>query len=255
MFPEQDQTVFDWIRRGRDKFVPRGNLDWEGTLVSHLIPPVFESYAKLLHKIQAHYKLIDKPLSATENAILGVPTCEPLRSFVESRGTGSRDNRIRWKELADLLDVPFAPEIHHGWYRQRLQDPWCWPRLLSGPNDGHLSEEECHALASRLKPVADGNDCFFRFSDIPFYAPVYSGKPQMFRGALDEVCDFQREKRLSFEYWWPSNRSWCVCSDYDLAFTIIGGGRNLISTILLDGLLECIEVTPQTRIDVFAAMP
>jgi hypothetical protein len=255
MFPEQNQTVFDWIRTGRDELASGRTPDWRGNFVSHLIPPVFESYAKLLHGIQAHYEFVDQPLSAAENAILRIPTCEPLRSFVEGRRADPRGSRIRWKELADLLDVPFAPAINHEWYRQKLKDPWCWPRLLSGPDEGYLSEEECQALASRLKSVVDGEDCFFRFSDIPFYAPVRAGEPQMFRGTLDEGCDFKKEKRLSFEYWWPSSRSWCVCSDYDLKFTIIGGGRNLISTILLDRLLECIEVTPQTRVDSFAPLP
>jgi hypothetical protein len=253
MLPEQDQTVFDWIRTGRHALPRTRTPDWTENFVSHLIPPVFESYAKLLHNIRAHYEFIDEPLSPSENAILGIASCEPLRSFVESRR--ARGNRIRWKELADLLNVPFAPAINHEWYRKKLDDAWCWPRLFYGPSDGHLTEDECQRLASTLKSVDGNEECFFRFSDIPFYAPANSASPQLFRGMLDGVYNLQKEKRLSFEYWWPTNRSWCVCSDYDLAFTIIGGGRKLISTILMDELLECIEVTPQTRIDSLAPMP
>jgi hypothetical protein len=44
-----------------------------------------------------------------------------------------------------------------------------------------------------------------------------------------------------------------VRSDYDLEFTIMGGGRIPISTILLNELLACIELTPRTRIDSFAS--
>ena len=84
---------------------------------------------------------------------------------------------------------------------------------------------------------------------------VNSGKAQLFRGTLDAVCEFQKERHLCFEYWWPSDQSWCVCSDYDLPFTIIGGRPNLVSALLQDKVLECIQVTPQTRIDVFAPMP
>lgn len=246
MQPEHDETVFDWIRDGRDR---------PAKLVSHLLPPAFEAYAKILHRIEAQYDLIDNPLSESENAILGVPSCEPLKSFIESRRAESKGLRVRWKELAELLNVPFAPAINHEWYRRKMRDPWCWPRLLRGPDDCWLNQEECQSLASKLKSVTGSEDCFFRFSDIPFYASANAGKPQLFRGTLDSVSDFQKERRLCFEYWWPPDQSWCVCSDYDLKFTIVGGCGNLISTLLLDEVIECIEVESQTSIDPFVPMP
>jgi len=252
MLSERDQSAFDWIRKGHAELHSSKTLDWNGNFVTHLIPPVFESYAKLLHRIEAYHDFIDKPLSARENEILRIPSCEPLRSFVESRRADSQ-RRVRWKELAVLLDVPFAPAINHHWYRKRLPDPWCWPRLLTGPNDGHLNEEECERLASVLKDFTGSQDCFFRFSDIPFYAGP--GQSTVFRGKLDEVSVFQKDKCLSFEYWWPSGRNWVVCSDYDLPFTIIGGPSQLVSALMRDTVLECVEVELRTRIDVFAPIP
>ena len=154
--------------------------------------------------------------------------------------------------MADLLHVPFAPAINHEWYRSKLDDPWCWPRLLGGPSDGHLTQEECEALASLLKLFTLGQSCFFRFSDIPFYTRE---GPQLFVGDLDEVAEIQNRERLTFEYWWPMDRSWCVCSDYDLQFTIVGGPTRLVSELLRDEVLECLEVTPDTRVDMFAPMP
>jgi hypothetical protein len=248
MFPEQDQTAFDWIRQGRND----GSRTINGGFVSHLIPPVFESYAKLLHTIGVHYEFIDNPLSPSENEILGIPSCEPLKSFVEHRRVDSQ-TRIRWKELADFLNVPFAPAISLAWYRKKVRDPWCLPRLLSGPNDGYLSQEERETLASALKAFTGNQVCFFRFSDIPFY--TRSGQPQLFSGNLDEVSEFQKENHFTFEYWWPADRSWVVCSEYDLHYTIIGGRSELVSALLRDCVLECIEVNLQTRIDVFAPMP
>jgi hypothetical protein len=151
MLSEQDQTTFDWIQQGRGELLRSKAIDWKGNFVSHLIPPVFESYAKLLHRIEAHYEFIDKPLSASENAILGISSCEPLKPFVERRRIDSQGTLIRWKELAELLDVPFAPAINQKWYLKKLPDPWCWPRLLRGPDEGYLSQEECETLASALK--------------------------------------------------------------------------------------------------------
>lgn len=255
MIVEHDQTVFDWIRTWRNEMARARTPDWTGNFVSHLVPPRFESYAKVLHSIHPRYEFIDNPLSESETAVLRIPSCEPLKSFVEAKRADPTGTRVRWKQLAELLGVPFAPAIKHEWYRKKLEEPWCWPRLLSGPDDGWLADDECQALVSVLKAVTNAEECLFRFSDIPFYATINSEKPQLFRGALDRVCPFQKDRKLSFEYWWPSDRSWCVCSDYDLEFTIVAGGRTLVSKLLQDGVLECIEVTPQTRVDLFAPMP
>jgi hypothetical protein len=137
-------------------------------------------------------------------------------------------------------------------YRKKLEDAWCWPHLLSGPDDGLLADEECAGLSSTLMPFTDSEECFFRFSDIPFIA---SGGSQLFKGTLSEVCAFPKGRAPGFEYWWPPEQNWCVCSDYDLAFTIVGGSRKLASALLASEVLECIEVSPHTRIDSLAPMP
>ncbi len=249
---ERDETAFDWIRIGRDRLPEPRALDWTGNFVSHLIPPIFESYSKILHRIEAHYDDIDRPLTPAENAILRIPTCEPLKSFIESRRADSQKCRIKWRELAELLNVPFTSEICQEWYRKKLQDAWCWPRCLSGPDDGVLGGEECKELSSILMPLTNSEQCFFRFSDIPF---ISSGKPQLVKGALSEVCAFPKAPAPGFEYWWPPDHNWCVCSDYDLAFTIVGGARKLTSALLGSKVLECIEVGLRNRIDSLAPMP
>ena len=93
MQPEHDEIAFDWIRSGRTELDKSKTLDWAGKFVSHLMPPVFEAYAKVLHRIDVHYDFIDNPLSAPENAILRVPSCEPLKSFVEGRRAESIGDR------------------------------------------------------------------------------------------------------------------------------------------------------------------
>ena len=252
MQPERE-IAFDWIRSGRRKSAESRTPEWAGNFVSHLIPPVYEAYAKVLHRIDAHYEIIDSPLSQSEIAILKIPSCEPLRSFVENRRTNSQSGRIRWRELSELLKVPFAPEICHEWYRGKLEQG-CWPRLLNGPGEGGLGEEECAELASKLTPFANIEPCFFHFAEMPF---IGTDKSILFKGALDEVCGFLKATAYQFspEYWWPSDHNWCVCSDYDLEFTIVGGSRKLISSLFTSDILECLEVTSQTRVDSFAPMP
>lgn len=249
---QNDESAFDWIRLGRDETLSR-DPGWAGNFVSHLIPPVFEAYAKVFHRIDAYYENVDNPLTASEIAILKIPPCEELKSLVEGRRAKAQGSRIRWKEVAELLGVPFAPEINHEWYRKRLAEG-CWPRFLRGPDDGLLEPEECTELVSVQRPFTGSGECFFRFAEMPF---IGTDKPLLFYGALDQLGEFIKSGAYQFspEYWWPRSRNWCVCSDYDLTFTVVGGSRKLISALLTNDVLECLEAMPQTRVDSLAAIP
>ena len=245
------EIAFEWIRSGRDdQPFGRGDSRWVGNFVSHLLPKTFAAYTKVFHQIDASYENIDNPLSPKELEILRIPPCVEMRSFIENLRANGQGPRLRWKELAEFLKVPFQPELNHEWYRAKLE-PGCWPRFLKGPDEGTLNHEECSALVSALLPSTGHQRCFFRFAEIPFIA---TDKPIMFQGSLDEVRTFLDDEvyRFTPEYWWPADRNWCVCSDYDLMFTVVGGSRDLISRLSENKVLECIEVKPSTRIDSYA---
>jgi hypothetical protein len=246
--------AFEWIRSGRQKFPSRADSNWKGISVSGLIPEKFESYAKILHTVEVNYQNIDAPLTERENEILNIPKCKELRSFVERLRVERLSARIRWKTLAQLLGVPFQTEICHEWFRATMDEPGCWPRFLVGPSEGYLNAEELPEVVSILSHFTDSQDCFFRFSEIAFIA---TAKQILFRGGLDELSQFLTEERyqLTPEYWWPSDHSWCLCSDYDLDFTFVGGPKELISTLLNNTTLEVLEVTTEARVDSFAPIP
>jgi hypothetical protein len=248
-----DERAFDWIRLGR-KEMDRSKDAWRvGYSVAHLMPPVFEAYSKILHCIEGHYENIDNPLSPSEISILKIPPCEEVVSLIESRRANAAGSRVRWRDLAEVLNVPFAAEINHKWYLTNLEEG-CWSRFLYGPATGWLDAEERGELISFLKPFTDGGEWYFRFSGHAF---LDTGKPLLFHGALNELEEFLKtgHYRSTPEYWWFPNESVCVCSDYDLVFTIVGGPRKLISSLLTSSVLECLEVTPQTRIDDYAPPP
>jgi hypothetical protein len=253
MQPCHDETVFGWIHDGRLPFGDRKNPEWRGNFVSNLLPQSFEAYVKVLHRIDANYQGVDNPLSPSEIAILRIPRCEKLKSFVLGLRERSVGTRVRWKALAELLGVPFAPEINIAWYREKLEDRWCWPHLLSGPSDATLGDDCLDELISVLARFT-GDQAFFRFSRWQF---VLEGSPRLFQGAVPELSTFLQAGNYRFapEYWWPTSRAWCVCSEYDLQFTVIGGPKGLISILLENPVLECIEVSPKTRIDYSAPLP
>jgi hypothetical protein len=213
-----------------------------------LIPNAFEAYAKILHRIDVRYEDPTSPLSEGEIAILKIPPCTRLREFVEHTRENSQSSRVRWARIAEILEVPIKPEICIQWFITKK--PECWSRFLWGPAEGTLASEEVTELVSILMPLTHNDqECFFRFPEIPF---VGTDKPLLFQGGLSELAAFLEPYRFTFEYWWPSDRRWCVCTDYDLMFTLVGGSKHLISRLLASKVLETLEVTPQTRIDSFA---
>jgi hypothetical protein len=247
---------FEWIRTRREQPSARNTPNWKGNFVFQLMPIRHEAYAKILHSIEASYHNIDdpRPLTEREIAILKIPPCKTLRSFVESLREDGKDARIRWKTLADLLDVKFEPEICHEWFLASREESICWPRFLRGPDDGNLNAKEFPEILSILRTYSGSEACFFRFSERGIGTP---DKPLTVLGALDELAPFLTEKSYQFtpEYWWPTDRSWCLCSEFDSEFTVVGGSRDLISSVVNNAALEALEVTPWTRIDNAVPVP
>ena len=54
----------------------------------------------------------------------------------------------------------------------------------------------------------------------------------LFAGALDEIVEFGKENNYQFspEYLRPSDRSWCLCSDFKSTF--VGGSQENSSRVL-----------------------
>ena len=135
-----------------------------------------------------------------------------------------------------------------------MEQSGCWPRFLIGPDEGNLNSQELSELLSVLRLFTGTQDCFFRFAEIPF---MKTDKPILFRGVLEELSTFLANEEYQFtpEYWWPSDRSWCVCSDYDLTFTVVAGSKELVSYVLKAGTLEALQVSSETRIDCYTPVP
>jgi hypothetical protein len=167
----------------------------------------------------------------------------------------SPTSRIFWKDAAYALGVPYAQEINHMWFSKRLRPyPDCWPRFIYGPAEGTLASDECHELVSAVTAVNRKQECFFRLAEIPY---IGTEQTLLFAGTLDEMEQFFVAGSFQFppEYWWPRDHSWCVCTNYDLDFTIVGGRPILIDRLLTSEILERIEVSPRIRVDSLVPVP
>lgn len=71
---------------------------------------------------------------------------------------------------------------------------------------------------------------------------------RLYRGLLDAAVRLA-EHTEGASLWWPSDRSWCVATEVDLAWTYVGGGEALVGAVLADACLEAFPATPDHRAD------
>lgn len=252
MRPSDNLAAFDWIASKRTP-LPASYAE-NGVPLSCCLPLIFPAYAKILHRIDGAYQNIDDALSPEEQRIFGFSDCQVLEEFVASKRTDASGSRILWEELAAFLKTPFAPEICHHWlWRGTDVTRFCLPRYTSGPADGALQDEELKELAEILSVSSPGT-CHFRMAEM---SVVATKKPLLYEGALTEAATFFAQEVFQFtpEYWWPEDHSWCVCSDYDLTFTIFAGQQSIVDRLLASEVLECIQVEPHIRVDSNAPLP
>ena len=223
-----------------------------GVPVSAVVPVVYNRFVKLLHGITADFTYTDDPLTSEEEAIMKFPQCEPLQELL-SRLRTRQSKRIRWTELAQLLSLPLSAEFSSEWCLKRLE-PGCWARYISGPADGALDDDEAIQLFSVLSKVAPPQEITCRLADM---SVSEIGTCTYHTGTLDDILQLLLTSGYNSlpEYWWPADKKWCVVSDYDLTFTLIGGSNELCDALLETHALECIEVLPSTRVDIYAPIP
>jgi hypothetical protein len=231
--------------------------------VAHCIPPVFPAYAKLFHPINEDISVQNDEMTWHEeekseppdNIGSVNPTTRKIQEVIRSSTLvygGAKPNsrlvRIRWEQLARRLGLQFSPTLS-SWSFTRQFSGGSWPRHLVGPAEGNLDGPDRDALISILQRHTKVDRCFFHVwllatftwtEDLLFEGPLEDAS--LFPDAVDDV-------RLTPTHWFPEDRSWLVCTDYDLTFTLIGGSEGLVRNLLESRDVECLPVNPETRID------
>jgi hypothetical protein len=252
--PIEDLRQADWVREAL-KYWPRGR----GFLVHDLVPPIFESYARILHR--AH------------------------------RPEDRRYPTGRWADRAEQLGRTFGPET--SWYELTgtnfadgpARDAWV-------PNEGSSSEEEVKSLAALLSgytstpsacwfamwsgwgDLSGGSSALYRsgggIAELKFRwrnrlesqrarreaarlktFPLLgqSGRSYLlFSGAVDDASRFDLDHRFqSPALWWPDDRSWFVHTEIDAVSTYLGGSQALVDSLVGQQVLESFEVEKDSR--------
>ena len=220
----KDHGAFDWIAHSRDP---------KGFAVSRLVPPVFSAYRKILHPILRDLSIGDRLLSWDQAVgATGWAGRAPDGPFPSTR--------VLWRELAAQYAVEFTPQITDDSFT-RVFPGRSWPRYLVGPHEGTLDEESCRRLIDILTSHAGTQRCFFYYDLIA----TRSLEALLYVGRLDQVLStFQIERAHGTpSYWWPEDRTWCVCTDWDLTYTIVGGSSDVALAVDNDAVLESVQLS------------
>ncbi len=198
--------------------------------VEHRLPRRFERALKILHPMYVDPDVEDRRLTWSQSG----------------QATGRRGERRWWRELAEEHGLDFCPELSEWSFLPRFSGGW--PRHLVGPDEGTLPADQCLRLAAHLLRSDSTSNVYFYYD---LAATTDWEAEQLWLGPLAELNTLlgSDEVWCSPSIWLPADRSWCVATDYDLTFTLVGGSEGLVTAIEEDEELETLPVDFDTRID------
>ena len=214
MASSEDFRSTQWIR-DRLLSVPSG----DGVPVGALIPTGYEAYCRIFH-----------------------PACRQGR-------------KVRWAEVAAENGKVSHPLMQ--WHSingkpssQRFHPP-DWGSL---PAIGNLDPAEVRPLVRLLTPFTAADSrccmCFWQgqYPGNPEHAVPIGGYEYFVSRARLEMIPTQDSPHI----WWPEyHRPWCVATDIDSGFTLIGGSAECVNALLASPDLEVLPVSVEDSIDVF----
>ena len=225
-----------------------------GFTVARLVPPTFAAYTKILHPIHRNPEPTEGPTwnsspsqrDALTDEMAGLfgsmKRAEKFMSDAVISSIGGGDDlgeRVRWSELAAELDIPVTPGIHGGSF---VDADGSWPSTYFGPDEGYLPDDHVQRLADLL---GSNQPHYFWYDEYTPHGLDGEDDEVLYRGALSELPGTLREHdREPPTYWWPEDRSWCLCVDWDQTFSLLAGPRDLIEAVCADTLLETVPIGP-----------
>lgn len=232
---------------------------WSGNFVSHCVPTVYPAYCKVFHPIYEDLSVEDHSvtwddLNRKRSRNLDDPIERVLGDSVTVYGGEyDRDDlkTISWRDLAERVGLQFHPELNVDSFTRNFPGR-SWPRYLIGPEEGHLEINTLKAIVRSIGiSIADfelSQPCYFHYDLI---ATNSFESELLFEGKLLDIFDSTvlDDVNTTPTHWWAASREWFVASDWDLAFTLIGGDIDLINSLVWDSVIDCVRVTPDTRID------
>ncbi|MCM9076523.1 MULTISPECIES: hypothetical protein [Streptomyces] len=231
------------------------------------MPPAMPDAAWVLHSMYEHeLGPFDMPYVEYRRAFLNsksggleiIPGLDPAEVFTDlpdtfapSRGEhpGPRWRRLRWAELARRTGDPVAAEGRLPCYTSfaSLRDRGGWPLGITGPSEGTLARADWNRLIGILtewSPQGADTPC------LAYYTPLGQGAEDFDHlhvragrlGDAKALYDHPDEEWWTPSNFWAHDRSWILCTDYDLWATKLAGPAPLVEALLGDPETEAVRL-------------
>ncbi|MGW2982940.1 transposase family protein [Streptomyces goshikiensis] len=248
--------------------VPSGATDWLlelcGDGLTGFMPPAMPDAAWVLNAMYEHEhgpadisyheyrqaRLADG--SASPHIVAGIDldavVVDTGGGLGRAQHPGPGWRRLRWAELARRTGGPAVPDGLMPSYRcfPSAKKEGSWPLGMVPPAEGSLDRETWNRLIAILterSPAGPDTRC------LAYYSPLVLGftdydNLHVRAGRLGdaEILYDQSEADFSPSNLWADDRSWVLCTDYDLWATKIAGPPALINALLNDTEIEAVRL-------------
>ncbi|MFD5251130.1 hypothetical protein ACFWIW_41710 [Amycolatopsis sp. NPDC058340] len=156
--------------------------------------------------------------------------------------------RLRWAELARRTGDPVVPPGVLPCFRcfPSVRKDGSWPLGIIPPTEGSLDRETWTRLVGVLaefSPAGPDTPCFAYYNPLTLGAEDFDNL-HVRAGRLGDAGFLYDHSEADFSpaNLWAEDRSWCLCTDYDLWATKVAGPPALIEALLNDFEIEAVRL-------------
>lgn len=254
-----------WVHK-EVKCWPPEDFRREGTTVENLVPPMYESYGKILHPFELNAeepdtlephpnygKQVSIAITHTPDGGISITEQKPDGTVVDlgeearQREEGRQLQTLvhtSWQSLAQKYGLTYHAEINTASYAALFQQTG-WPRNLLFPSEGFLPRTLLTHLLSLLRQHTPHDEVYIY--QWPPHSIFKEGRAaDLVRCSFAEVLEYFDGGFTGYLY--AGDRSWLVHTNTDFHFTLVGGSKDLLEA-LKSSDLEVLECSAATRVD------
>lgn len=233
------------------------------------MPPAMPDAAWVLHSMYEHelgptarsYVAYRRAfLNRDETGPEIIPGLDPAEVFADPSYTsaaptgehpGPRWRRLRWAELSRRTGDPVAAEGslpgHRSFPSLRAGMSAGWQVGIKAPSEGSLGRADWNQLVDILVehgPQGPDTPCVAYYSPLLRMAEDFDNL-HVRAGRLADakaLYDHPEEEFSSPSNLWARDRSWVLCTDYDLWATKVAGPAPLVAALLDDSVIEAVRL-------------
>ncbi|GGA90657.1 hypothetical protein [Ornithinibacillus halotolerans] len=234
----KDVNEFNWIKEE----TVRIHFDSEDSpKVLNLMPNRYEYYCKILHPVYLDKNIKDESIFYSQSE---PPSEDKPMDF-------NYGKRTTFKTLAEKYNLPYTKEISSSTLASALGG---YPRYLILGGEGSTDENTLRELVSIFKPFTKHEQCYFKYDYLKVINEFHDFQDfetgLFYFGKLDDVLSmYHKGDHIGLgspTYWWAEDKSWCLHTNYDADFTLVGGNKELMEALFASEELECVEVDLDT---------